>query len=171
MHPLRVRTVVLAREDAHVGLSLEFYAGDAATIGADFTASEFDGLRDGTRARAYADFSLHLSPTDLDILSEVVAERVGAAPLLLNDNLVGTVGGIADSRGAEVVDPAWVRLVAAADETAAAELAAAWVQRVGAEWGQQLEVTPDAVRGVADLIRLCRTAVNERLDVVHTWYL
>lgn len=49
-----------------MGLSLEFYAGDAAMIGADFTAIEFDGLRDGTRARAYADFSLHLSPTDLD---------------------------------------------------------------------------------------------------------
>ena len=29
-----------------MGLSLEFYAGDAAVIGADFTAIELDGLRD-----------------------------------------------------------------------------------------------------------------------------
>jgi hypothetical protein len=47
------------------GLSLEFYAGDAAVIGAAFSAIEFDGIRDGARARAYADFSLHLSPTDI----------------------------------------------------------------------------------------------------------
>jgi len=154
-----------------MGLSLEFYAGDAATIGVDFTAHKFGGLRDGTRARAHADFSFHLSPTDLDILSEVLAERVGAAPPLLNDSLIGTVGGIANSSGAELVDPAWVRLVAAVDDGAAPELAAEWVKRVGAEHGEKLDVTPDAVRSVGELIRLCRTAVNEHLAVVHTWYL
>jgi len=154
-----------------MGLSLEFYAGDAETIGADFTAHRFGGLRDGTRARAYADFSLHLSPTDLDILSEVLAERAGVAPLLLNDSLVRTVGGTVDSSGAEVVDPAWVRLVAALDEAAAPELTAEWIKRVGAEYGQQFDVTPDAVRAVGELIRLCRTAVSEGLEVVHTWYL
>src|SRR3954451_1172792 len=98
-----------------MGLSLEFYAGDAAVIGADFTAIEFDGIRDGTRARAYADFSLHLSPTDLDLLSEVIAEQVAADPVLLNDSLTRTVGGTGDESGAEVVSPAWVRLVASAD--------------------------------------------------------
>ena len=50
------------------------YAGDDAAIGADFTAIEFDGIRDRTRAMAYADFFLHLSPTDFDILSEIIAE-------------------------------------------------------------------------------------------------
>src|SRR5438105_3874690 len=99
-----------------MGLSLEFYAGNAAVIGADFTAFEFDGLRNGTRSRAYADFSLHLSPTDLDLLSEVVAERFGAAPLLLNDSLLRRVGGSEGGGSAEVVNPAWVRIVAAADE-------------------------------------------------------
>src|SRR5437763_1760611 len=76
-----------------MGLSLEFYAGDAARIGADFTAIEFDGLQDGSRARAHADFSLHLSPDDLDTLSEVIAEHTGAAALLLNHRLVRHVGG------------------------------------------------------------------------------
>jgi hypothetical protein len=154
-----------------MGLSLEFYAGDPEVIGADFTAFEFDGLRDCTRARAHADFSLHLSPTDLDLLSDVIAERIGAAPVLLNDSLIRTVGGRAGESGAEVVDPAWVRLMAAADEATALELAAAWVERVGAECGQQLDVTPEAVRAVGELIRLCRTAERERLGVVHTWHL
>jgi hypothetical protein len=154
-----------------MGLSLEFYAGDAAVIGADFTDIEFDGLRDGTRARAYADFSLHLSPTDLDLLSALIAERVGVAPLLLNDSLVRTVGGFEGEGSAEVVDPAWVRIVAAADEAAAPGLASAWIQRVGAACGQQLAVMPEAVRAVRELIHLCRLAVREGVDVVHTWYL
>ena len=154
-----------------MGLSLEFYAGDAETIGADFSAHKFGGLRDGTRARAYADFSLHLSPTDLDILSEVLAERVDAPPLLLNDSLVRTVGGTANESSADVVDPAWVQLVAAVDDAAVPELAAEWMRLVGDEYGQQYEVTPDAIRAVSELIRLCRTALTERLAVVHTWYL
>src|SRR5687767_3374662 len=105
-----------------MGLSLEFYAGNADAIGADFTAIEFDGLRDGTRTRAYADFSLHLSASDLDLLSAVIAERVGVAPLSLTNSLVRTVGGFDGVGSAEVVDPTWVRMVAAADEDAASEL-------------------------------------------------
>ncbi len=154
-----------------MGLSLEFYAGDAATIGADFNAIEFDGIRDGTRAKAYADFSLHLSPADLDTLSEVIAERVGGSTRLLNDCLVRSVGGTPNESGADVVDPAWVRMVARADEKAAPELAAAWIQRVGAVYGEEFAVTPEAVRAVRELVRLCRLATQEGLEVVHTWYL
>jgi hypothetical protein len=150
-----------------MGQLLEFYAGDADAIGSDFTAGELDR----TRARAYADFSLHLSPTDLDILSEVIAERVGAAPLLLNDSLVRTVGGTANENGAEVVSPAWVRMVAAADEADAQELATEWIARVGAECGQQLDFSPEAVRAVGELIRLCQLAERDGLAVVHTWSL
>jgi hypothetical protein len=154
-----------------MGLSLEFYAGDAAAIGRDFTAFEFGGLRDGTRAKAYADFSLHLSPTDLDILSQVITELVGGASLLLNDCLVRTVGGKPDTSGADVVDPRWVKMAAMIDEGAAPDVAAEWIRRVGLEYGQQLAITADAVRAVQALIRLCRLAMQEELEVVHTWYL
>jgi hypothetical protein len=154
-----------------VGLSMEFYAGDAAAIGADFTAREFNGIRNGTRALAHADFSLHLSPFDLDILSEVVADRVGGASRLLNNSLVRSVGGASTETGADVVDPAWVRMVALAEEGAVPELTAEWIKRVGAEYRQQLAVTDDALRAVRELIRLCRLAVEKELEVVHTWYL
>src|SRR5262245_37562427 len=147
-----------------MGLSLEFFAGDAVSIGEDFTAIEFDGLRNGTRALAYADFSLHLSPTDLDILSAVIAEHVGAAPLLLTDSLLRTVGGFESAGSAEVVDPAWVRVVAAADDAAAEELAGLWIGRVGAECGRQFAVTPEAVRAIQELISLCRVAIREGVE-------
>jgi hypothetical protein len=154
-----------------LGLSLEFYAGDAESIGADFAAVDFDGLRDGTRARAYADFSLHLSPTDLDLLGDVLAERLGVTPLALSDCLLRTVGRFDGEGGAQLVDPEWVELVAAADESAVPDLTAVWIGKVGEQYGEPLTVTPDSVRAVASLIRLCRLAVRDGLDVVHAWYL
>lgn len=154
-----------------MGLSLEFYAGDAEIIGADFAAVEFDGLRNGTRARAYADFSLHLSATDLDLLSAVIAERLGTSARSLSDSLVRTVGEFDGEGGAELVDPEWIRLPSALGETAAPSLAAEWIARMAAESGEPLSVTPAAVRAVRDLIRLSRLAVRDGLDVIHTWYL
>jgi hypothetical protein len=154
-----------------MGLSLEFYAGDADSIGVDFTAIEFECLRDGRRARAYADFSLHLSPTDLDIFSEVVAQRLGTKPLRLNEQLTRSVGGSENESGADLVDPAWVQMVAGCDDSAASELTEEWINRVGANCGLELAVTLDAVRAVEDLIHLCQLAKRANLDVVHTWYL
>jgi hypothetical protein len=153
-----------------MGLSLEFYAGDAVAIGKEFTALKLKGLRDGTKALAYADFSLHLSPTDLDILSDVIAQRTGAHSMALNDSLIRNVGGMEGSSGADVVDPAWVRMVAQTEEAWAPELAAEWVKQVSAEY-KPMELTPEAVQAVEELIRLSHLAIREGVDVVHTWYL
>ena len=61
-----------------MGLSLEFYAGDAALIGADFAEVEFDGLRDGTRAIESASRACELSgwkdANDIDTLAAAYAE-------------------------------------------------------------------------------------------------
>jgi len=51
-----------------MGLSLEFYAGDAEKIGQAFSAGGLESLRNGTLAHSYEDLSLHIPPTDLDIL-------------------------------------------------------------------------------------------------------
>jgi hypothetical protein len=153
-----------------MGLALEFFAGDALTIGKEFTALKLPGLRDGTKALAYADFSLHLSPTDLDILSDVIAQRIGADSLALNDRLIRNVGGTEGS-SADVVDPAWVRMVAQMEEAWATELASDWFKRLRAEYEEEIELTPDAVRAVEELIRLAHLAIREDVDVVHTWYL
>jgi hypothetical protein len=50
-------------------------------------------------------------------------------------------------------------------------LADEWVAAVGKEYGQQYEVTPDAIRAVGELVRLCQLAEQENLAVVHTWHL
>ncbi|HEY2158621.1 MAG TPA: hypothetical protein VGH33_23525 [Isosphaeraceae bacterium] len=90
---------------------------------------------------------------------------------MLNDSLVRTVGGFEGEGGAELVDPAWVRMVAAADEEISPELAETWIGRVGVVVGEQLVVTRAVVEAVRKLICLCRLAVREGIDVIHTWYL
>jgi hypothetical protein len=156
-----------------MGLSLEFYAGNAEAIGTAVSEVEFDGIRDGTGALAYADFSLHLAPGDLDVLSGVAAEQVGIEPLLLSRCLVGEVGTIDDGAGggADVVDPAWVEMVAALDEADSGEVTARWIGALAEVYGEDLAVTEAAVRAVGSLIRLCKAARSGRAQVVHVWYL
>ena len=61
--------------------------------------------------------------------------------------------------------------MAGADDGQAADLAAEWMKRVGAEYGETFEVSPEAVQAVGALIRLCRQATKEQLDVIFTWSL
>lgn len=152
-----------------MGVLLAFYAGDADPIGAAFTASGFAQLRSGASARAYVDFSLHLSSDDLDTLSEVIAKHVGQPPLLLNDHLLRKVGGTGETSEAWEVDSAWVQLVAAANQADAAALAQEWIAILASYYQEALEVSPEAVDAIEQLIQLCRLAVKDNLAVVHTW--
>jgi hypothetical protein len=154
-----------------MGLSVEFYAGDAKAIADAFNQSDFDALRSGAAARRYADFSLHLSPTDLDLLSEVLAEHSSRPALALYDCIGPSIGGEPGESDAYLVDPKWVDMIAAADLESAESLTASWIGRVGAELGETLPVTPEAVVAMQNLIALCRFAKAAGTDVVHTWYL
>src|SRR6266545_4671972 len=93
-----------------MGLSIEFYAGDATRIGAAFTAVAFDEIRDGRKSIAYADLSLHLGMEDIDLLSAAVADRARQPLISLLDGLRANVGRIDEEGSADVVDPAWVAM-------------------------------------------------------------
>lgn len=156
-----------------MGLSLEFYAGDPELIGSAFTKIEFDGLRDGTIAHAYADLSLHLSPTDLDILSEQFSATLGSPVLPLLESLERRVGGTSDESEASVVADSWVTSVATVPLDHVALITRLWLRAVAQETGDNNVVTesPDAVTAVASLIKLCREAVTRGTKVVFAWYL
>jgi hypothetical protein len=155
-----------------MGLSMEFYAGEADFIGRAFSDVESDDLRDGS-ATAYADLSLHLVPDDLDTLSEAAADLSGVAPSLLSECLIRQVGALDDGQtgGADVVDPEWLGMFAALGDEDAERLTAGWFSRLGQKYGEALEVNRGAVAAVVALIRLCRKAVAEGHDVVFVWYL
>jgi hypothetical protein len=154
-----------------MALLLEFHAGNADTIGADFTAENTALLRDGTHAIGFADFSLGISPTDLDLHSEIIGEHRGVEPLVLYDCFTRNVGGAEGESSADVIDVAWVKMVASTDAKDAAVIAAAWIDAVGEELEEETEVTPDTVEAVGALIRLCALAVRDGVDVVHVWRL
>ena len=154
-----------------MGLSIEFYAGDAATIGAAFSAIDFDQLRDGRKSIAYADLSLHIGVDDLDLLSAAIADRQGKPRFSLLDGLGANVGAIDDEGSADLVDPAWVARVSTLDIADFATVAADWIRRVGESRGEVLEPTDDAATAVRHLVSLCKKAISAGADVVFVWYL
>lgn len=154
-----------------MGLSIEFYAGNAATIGAAFSAVAFDELRDGRKSIAYADLSLHIGLDDVDLLSAAIADATGKPLVTLLDGLTANVGAIDDEGSADVVDRAWVAMVSALDAAHAPAVAADWIRRVGEAQGEVLEVTDHAVVAVQDLLALCKKALSANADVVCVWYL
>ena len=152
-----------------MGQLMGFYAADADAIGAAYDNHDSDALTDEQIVRAHADFSLHLTSLDVDFLVEIIAEGTGGTARPLEESFIRHLAGDSESSSADVVDPAWVQLVAAADAGTAPDLAAEWMKRASAEYGETLEVSPEAVHAVGELIRLCRLAAKERLDVVFTW--
>jgi hypothetical protein len=158
-----------------MGLSMEFYAGDAEAIGRAFSEVEWDGLRDGSDAAAYADLSLHLAPDDLDALSEAAADLAGIAPSLLSCCLIEQVGALdgGQTGSADLVDPRWPEMFIDLGDEGAEQLTSRWFSRsrLGRKYGRPLEVNRGAVAAVAALIRLCRKAVAGGHDIVYAWYL
>src|SRR5688500_5384127 len=106
-----------------MGILIDFYAGDADAIGLAWA----DG--DDVPSRAHADFSLHLDPSALDLLSELMG-----VPALL-DSLVRDVGGDGDESSVSVVDPEWVAAVGALPPAGAGDLAQRWLRAVTEEYG------------------------------------
>ena len=149
-----------------MGLSIEFYAGDPEAIGAAFSEIKLDQLRDGTVAHSYADLSLHVSLTDLDILSEEIGAVLGKPPIRLLDSLGHRVGGTPEESEANVVSTDWVAAVSAVPPSEATELSRRWLKAVATELGEETDAeSPDAAAAVSALIGLCRDAI------VFAWYL
>ena len=155
-----------------MSLSLAFYAGDADKIGAAFTATDFERLRNGSLAHAHAELSLDLSPVELDVLSEQAAGMLKRTPIHLMESLTRQVGGLPDESSADVVAPEWVGLMAEIPESSAEDLAMVWLAGVMAETGEEIDTNdPAAARSVAELLALCRAARARGTDVVFAWYL
>jgi hypothetical protein len=82
-----------------------------------------------------------------------------------------TLADHGDEGSADVVAPPWVELIAALPDPQSAPVTAVWIQAVGEEYGEALEVTDAAENAVRALACLCRHALKNRYDVVYAWYL
>jgi hypothetical protein len=121
---------------------------------------------------AMADFSLHLSPVDLDLFSEEACRIAGMEPVTLTDSLTEHVGGDGQTSSADVVSPQWVQTVGGILDHQVDDLAERWLVRVAEEHRDQPEEpNEDTRQTIRDLIRVCQIATLKRLAVVHVWSL
>ena len=86
-----------------MGMLFWFYVGDKKKIGGAFSAPSAVPLWKQSFVLAKADFSLHLSPIDLDLFSEEACRIAGMKPITLTDSLIENVGGDGQSSSADLV--------------------------------------------------------------------
>jgi hypothetical protein len=153
-----------------MGLSLEFYLGNADAISHAVADVEFSRLDDHLIVTDSADFSLHIVPADLDLLSESLARFNGQKPQGLRQSLKSLVDE--EDRSAFLVRPEWVHYVAAINEEQVGEIAELWASSLRAKHNDaEITVTEQMRAAVGDLVRLCCSASKRDGQVVHIWYL
>lgn len=152
-----------------MGLTLEFYLGDKAKIHQAFINVDIECLYDSEVVHKKADFSLHIQPKDLNLLSHAFAESTGLAPLSLRDHLDVLVDEI--DLGLLEVDTAWVNYIANASEKDVNAISTAWVTAMSREYEDEVIHSDDLTQAVADLMSICKTAKQTNGVVLHGWFL
>jgi hypothetical protein len=150
-----------------MGLTLEFYVGNADVLSQAFEDGEidFDFLSEFSKAGNVADFSLHLEIHDLDILSEVAAKLARNSPIYLQNSVERIIADEAD-HGAFLISLGWVERFSALPRWGSRELTAQWFQAMSQHHRDSIQVTPDAEHAVESLLRICKQAISNSEDVV-----
>lgn len=151
---------------------MDFYAGDPVVIGTAFSSHDFRTLNDRSAIPLFVDFSLHISPTDCDLLTTAIQSVVGAGPTSLIASLQTEVGSIGDSASAHTIAAEWVAMAAAVRDEQVENILRLWVRAVAQEHNElESAITADMRSAVQALIVLCRTSRERGLAVVYTWSL
>ena len=153
-----------------MGLTLEFDLGDPEAIRKAVEDFDVEKLEDPTVCKGRADISLHITPHDLDALSQEFASASGREPIELGPYLDGLFDD--PERGALLVDDSWVSYVADVPKSEVRRVTEGWVRRMCQEYNDpQLVVTDAAVEAVEGLVALCARAKAEGHSMVHVWFL
>jgi hypothetical protein len=152
-----------------MGLSLEFLSGHQQDIVSALEDADLERLYDDSVTKAKADFSFHLEPDDLNLLSLSIGKHSRQEPLELREYLTVLVDE--PDFGALAVSEIWLAYVAEASNTQAEAIAKDWINSV-ADRHNDVELQLDAshVEAVRALILLCQQAVKEFLEVMHVWF-
>jgi hypothetical protein len=147
-----------------MGQLMDFYAGEPARIGMAFAAGDQPTLE---KIGSHADFSLHMTSIDLDILTDVAAGLLGEGPTSFEESWERRLGGDGEESSAELMSQEWVMLMATSN---ADRLAPAWAAALAREYSDPtIAVTDDMRTALHGLITLCAQAAKEGTRVVHTW--
>jgi hypothetical protein len=153
-----------------MGLSLEFYLGNADAISRAISDIELEQLDDPSIVADSADFSLHIEPADLELLSESMARFNGQKPQGFRQSLEILVDE--EDRGALIVQSGWTNYVGTISDERVEEVVELWAASMRAKHNDvKIVVTEQMRTAVNDLVRLCRSASKGGGRVVHVWYL
>lgn len=156
-----------------MGLNLSFYAGDAQQILKAVRASDFDTLEKHCPGDTYADFSLHITPRDLELLTIVACQFTDKSPLSFRQSL-DLSGEFVDEvdRGGYLVVKPWVEIWSSLKSTYSHQLVEKWFAIMQHEYNDDPEIlpTPEAVEAINHLISMSQKAITNKLSVVHVWF-
>jgi hypothetical protein len=153
-----------------MGLSLEFHLGDTEAIRQAVRDIDLDRLYDPTVVKAKADLSLHITPHDLDTLSQEFAVESRQEPLDLRPHLKVLFDDV--DRGVFLVDDCWISYIAAVPMAAVRKVTERWFDRISQEYGDPIiPVSAEALKRVEDLVALCARAKKDDESIAHVWFL
>ena len=155
-----------------MGLTLQFAIGKKQTIIDAVERFDFDFLYQLESENKIADFSLHILPNDLNFLVNSATEMINVTVFGLREYL-DTTDFFFDSeeRGAYFVDAAIINLFLRFSVSDAPVLTYKWFEKMTAEYKDNTVVNDDAIEAVRKLISISKQAHEERLDLIHIWYL
>lgn len=155
-----------------MGLTLQFAIGERQTLIDAVKQFDLEFLDDIDASNQLADFSLHITPNDLNLLIYLAAESKQKGPFGLRENLDTNVFYFdSEEAGAYFVDPKIKTLFSELDKNDASMIANKWFDQMGAEYKEEIFFTDEAVTSIEQLITICKTAKESNLDLVHFWYL
>lgn len=131
---------------------------------------DFDILDDDSCVLKRADFSLHLTPQDLDTLSLVASQYNQQDPMGIRPHLNLIVNE--EDHGLFKVNSAWLEYFSKVDPTLLVELAKGWFYQMQKQYSNEhLTVTDAGINAVTGLYELCKSALSQNKSVFHLWYL
>jgi hypothetical protein len=152
-----------------MGITLKFLSGDSDRLTEVFSGEAYYKFDDPGVIVAEADFSLHLQPRDLNLLSIAAGILTGQAPMDLRSQL--TRGVDERDHGLLYVSKEWVAYMAAVPLSSVPELAESWAVGMRKFYNaENIVVTEAMIQALNDLISLCQQASPECVPVVHVWW-
>ena len=161
-----------------MGLSPEFHLGESAAIRQSVAVGRRRWFRDPALVTHSADFSLHIEPADLDLLSQALGKAFGAPPRKLRPSLTPIVDTF--SEGVLAVAPEWVQYVGAvhffqtiSKRDLVAEATESWATAMRLKHAEAVSVTEAMRTAVGRLVELCAAAAAHTIkgEVFQIWYL
>lgn len=151
----------------------EFYAGDAARIGAACRAGKWMELREGLHSVKHVVFPDFIHCLDVHLLDQVVAEVTGR-PEVTWAEPGRLLAGDQELWAAEVAPQEWVAAAARVEAQKTTDFRRKWMahgaeyepdpQAIEAEW-----MSPELLSACDAFLDMIRTAHAESLDVVEIW--